>query len=169
MNSKLLLRLCLALALLSIGCKEIPKENAVAPAVPSLDAAQEKTAILATLNNETKAAFTRDYEGWQTYWLQEPFVSKTYMQFPDSSLVETLGWEEINGFVKDYFTIHPEPEPVPVPLTDINVRLYGSGAWVTYEQVDSLRGLKRETRLMEKVDGQWKIAGMHTTIYGKSQ
>jgi hypothetical protein len=34
------------------------------------------------------------------------------------------------------------------------------------EQNDAERGLKRETRLMEKRDGQWKIAGMHTTIYG---
>jgi hypothetical protein len=37
---------------------------------------------------------------------------------------------------------------------------------VSYEQNDVERGLKRETRLMEKKDGQWKIAGMHTTIYG---
>lgn len=46
------------------------------------------------------------------------------------------------------------------------MRLYGKGAWVTYQQQDSLRGLKRETRLMEKVNGEWKIAGMQTTIYG---
>jgi hypothetical protein len=37
---------------------------------------------------------------------------------------------------------------------------------VSYQQVDSLRGLKRETRLMEKTAGGWKIAGMQTTIYG---
>lgn len=46
------------------------------------------------------------------------------------------------------------------------VLLNVDGAWVTYEQQDSLRGLKRETRLMEKVNGEWKIAGMQTTIYG---
>ena len=51
-------------------------------------------------------------------------------------------------------------------LDKIDVRLYRNGAWVTYEQRDSLRGLKRETRLMEKVNGEWKIAGMQTTIYG---
>jgi len=33
-------------------------------------------------------------------------------------------------------------------------------------QNDSEQGLKRETRLMEKENGQWKIAGMQTTIYG---
>jgi hypothetical protein len=33
-------------------------------------------------------------------------------------------------------------------------------------KLDPERGRKRETRLLEKVAGQWKIAGMHTTIYG---
>ena len=85
---------------------------------------------------------------------------------PDSSLSETLGWEAIDKFVRTYTEEHPEPDPVPTLVDDINVQLYGEGAWVSFEQNDSVRGLKRETRLMEKVDGQWRIAGMHTTIYG---
>lgn len=68
--------------------------------------------------------------------------------------------------MKTFIEEHPEPEPVPTLVDDIDVRLYENGAWVSYEQQDSLRGLKRETRLMEKVNGQWRIAGMHTTIYG---
>ena len=78
----------------------------------------------------------------------------------------SLGWKKIDDFVTDFFKKHPDPEPVPELLDSISVRLFGNGAWVTYEQLDSLRGRKRETRLMEKVDGQWKIAGMQTTIYG---
>ena len=77
-----------------------------------------------------------------------------------------MGWNEISSFVKTFIEEHPEPEPVPKLLDDVEVRLYGIGAWVSYEQQDSLRGLKQETRLMEKVNGQWRIAGMHTTIYG---
>jgi len=127
---------------------------------------QEKANILAVLNNETKAAFSRNYEAWKDNWVHEDFVTKTYMQFPDSIITETLGWKEINEFVKTYFDEHPEPDPLPEPLKDIEVRLYGKGAWVTYEQEDPVRGLKRETRLMEKVGSKWKIAGMHTTIYG---
>ena len=68
--------------------------------------------------------------------------------------------------MKTFIEEHPEPEPVPKLLDKINVRLYKNGAWVTYEQQDSIRGLKRETRLMEKINGEWKIAGMQTTIYG---
>ncbi len=126
----------------------------------------EKGDILKVINDETKAAFNRDYEGWKEKWIHEPHVVKTYMQFPDSSMTESLGWNAISGFVKTYFEEHPEPVPIPTLVNDIDVRLYGNGAYVYFHQNDSERGLKRETRLMEKENGQWKIAGMHTTIYG---
>lgn len=132
----------------------------------SLSFETEKAAILKTINDETKAAFNRDYKGWKSKWIHEPSLTKTYIDFSDSTFTETLGWNEIDDFVRTYIEEHPEPDPLPTLVDDISVRLYGSGAWVSFEQNDPARGLKRETRLMEKVDGQWKIAGMHTTIYG---
>lgn len=137
------------------------------PAATNVDPAGEKAAILATLNGETVAAFSRDYEGWRDKWVHEPYVTKTYMNFTDSSMSETLGWAEVDRFVVDYFADHPDPDPLPQPLADIDVRLYGDGAYVSYEQQDPTRGRKRETRLMERVDGQWKIAGMGTVVYGE--
>lgn len=135
-------------------------------AIGTEDIALEKGEILNALNNETKAAFQRDYEAWQGYWVHDADITKIYLDFPENTFSESLGWSEISGFVRNFFEEYPEPEPVPELLDSINVRFYGKGAWVTYEQQDSLRGLKRETRLMEKIDGQWKIAGMQTTIYG---
>ncbi|MEQ9300093.1 MAG: hypothetical protein RIF33_16085 [Cyclobacteriaceae bacterium] len=166
MNSKALHILLLAILSCTIGCKEVGSEKVKEASTPTPTFEQEKTAILATINNETKAAFSRDYEGWKDKWVHEPFVTKTYMQLTDSSSSETLGWDEVDRFVREYFIAHPEPDPIPALLEDIGVRLYGTGAWVSFEQEDPARGLKRETRLMEKVEGQWKIAGMHTTIYG---
>jgi hypothetical protein len=132
----------------------------------SVNSEAEKSAILETLNGETKAFFNRDYNSWKDKWVHEKFVSKTYMRMPDSSLSETLGWDAIDKFGNSYIKQHPDPEPVPKLLNNISVRLYDNAAWVNFEQQDSLRGLKRETRLMEKQEGRWKIAGMHTTIYG---
>ncbi len=126
----------------------------------------EKSLILECLNNETKSAFARDYDDWSKYWVYRNDISKTYINYPDSSFSESLGWLEISQFVKDFMAENPDPEPPPRPIDAIQVYLYDSGAWVSYEQQDSLRGRKRETRLMEKQNGQWKIAGMHTTIYG---
>lgn len=148
------------LLLLTIGCSPQEADQ------QSVDFDQEKIAVLATINGETKAAFNRNYQDWQAKWVHEPYVSKTYMNFQDSSLSETLGWTAINAFVKTYLEAHPEPAPLPDLVDSINLRLYGNGAWAEYQQLDPERGLKRETRLLEKVDGQWKIAGMQTVIYG---
>jgi hypothetical protein len=137
---------------------EIPLDTGIPPQA-------EKAAILKALNTETTAFFNRDYDLWAAQWVHEAFIAKTYMVFSDSSQSEMLGWQAINEFAKDYMREHPEPEPVPTLLSEIDVRLYGKGAWVSFRQDDPARGLKRETRLMEKVNGQWKIAGMHTTIY----
>ncbi|MFA0962715.1 nuclear transport factor 2 family protein [Roseivirga sp. BDSF3-8] len=148
------------------GCINDQKEAPHDIISPAPDLRQEKDAIIQTLNNETRAAFQRDYQAWQEYWVHSPAVSKTYINFADNSHSESIGWQEISRFVKEFIEAHPEPEPLPSLVDDIDVRLYDDGAWVSYQQQDSIRGRKRETRLMEKVDGQWKIAGMHTTIYG---
>jgi len=150
-----------------MSCTKTTVENPEKETTQMNDLAQEKAAILTVLNEETKAAFSRDYEGWQSKWIHETYVTKTYMDFSNNSMTETLGWNEINDFVKTYIEEHPEPDPLPTLVDEINVRLFGNAAWVSYEQNDVERGLKRETRLMEKVENQWKIAGMHTTIYGK--
>ena len=149
-----------------ISCKEQRESGLDKTVGQQLNLELEKQAILERLNNETKDAFQRDYKAWTENWVHDPSISKVYMNFVDSTFSESIGWNEISQFVKNFIEEHPDPEPIPKLLDKIDVRLYGNGAWVTYEQQDSIRGLKRETRLMEKVNGEWKIAGMQTTIFG---
>jgi len=126
----------------------------------------ETQAILKTLNEETAAAFQRDYETWQSKWVHSPTMTKVYEDLAGGDSSTSTGWEEISQFVKDFFVAHPEPEPVPEMLSEIDVRIEGDAAEVIYEQQDALRGRKVETRTMQKVDGEWKIAGMKTKIFG---
>ncbi|NIJ52999.1 hypothetical protein [Dyadobacter arcticus] len=166
MKTKNLAFVTLTLLVILSSCQESQKGKRAVEGNQETTVDEEKAAILARLNNETKDAFQRNYDAWTENWLHDPDITKTYLNFTDSTFSESVGWDEISQFVKTFFEEHPAPEPVPKLLDKIDVRLYGKGAWVTYEQQDSLRGLKRETRLMEKVDGKWKIAGMQTTIYG---
>ncbi|MGS2762767.1 hypothetical protein [Sinomicrobium sp. M5D2P9] len=166
MKNRNLLLFPLLILFFTISCKENEKSKMDEKGYQEVHFEKEKKAILERLNTETKDAFQRDYEAWTKNWVHDPTISKVYMNFADSTFSESIGWKEISQFVKTFIEEHPEPEPIPKLLDNIDVRLYGNGAWVTYEQQDSLRGLKRETRLMEKVNGQWKIAGMQTTIYG---
>ena len=149
-------RYLLFLPILLVACRPTPP-----------DPATERTAILATLNGETRAAFQRDYAAWRAHWVHAPYAYKVYLDYPDSSFSESLGWAPIDDFVRTYIETHPTPDPLPAPLREIDVQLYGDGAYVSYEQLDPARGRKRETRLLEKHEGRWKIVGMQTTIYGE--
>ena len=167
----LLIVLCLSATACLSGCDDTPPESdALERAAETPGAAtdddRDKALILDVLNAETRDALGRDYESWRDHWVHEPYVVKTYVNVADGSGSETRGWAAVDDFVRSYLEAHPEPEPPPAPLEDADVRLYGDGAWVSYEQDDVDQGRKRESRLMERVGGTWRIAGMHTTIYG---
>jgi len=166
MHTRNIIALTIFSIMLLTSCQNQNDNNPQTKMQENTNISKEKAAILNVINEETKAAFNRNYEDWKQKWVHEDYVTKTYMQFPDSMITETLGWAEIDNFVRTYIEEHPEPAPLPTMVADIDVRLYGTGAWVSYEQNDAERGRKRETRLMEKINGQWRIAGMHTTIYG---
>ena len=157
---------CLATTLSLLGCAERPPDRSPVAGHEASALDQETARILGVLNAETRDALSRDYEGWREHCVHASYVQKTYMNMVDSSFSETRGWDRVDAFVRTYIEAHPDPEPLPSPLESADVRLYGEGAWVSYEQEDADQGRKRESRLMEKVDGEWRIAGMHTTIYG---
>ena len=147
------------------GCAHAPSERAASGAADDREAAR----ILDVVNAETRAALGRDYQGWRSHWVHEPYVVKTYVNVADGTGSETRGWEAVDAFVGAYIREHPVPEPPPPPVEDADVRLYGDGAWVSYEVDDADQGRKRESRLMERVGGRWRIAAMHTTVYGPAE
>ncbi|MEX0289165.1 MAG: hypothetical protein AB3N14_08625, partial [Flavobacteriaceae bacterium] len=103
----------LILLFIVISCKQVDTNRSDQIANKEIAIEQEKKAILQTLNNETKAAFQRDYDAWQEKWVHDPNITKTYLDFTDDTFSESVGWEEISQFVKTFIEEHPEPEPVP--------------------------------------------------------
>ena len=156
----------LFLLLLIVSCKDSKEKVRDENVDNTVIIEKEKQAILESLRTETEDAFNRDYRAWRTNWVHQPSVVKTYMNFEDSTFSEMVGWKEVDDFVKTYIEEHPKPVPTPEQPDNVTIQVFGTGAWVSYETFDPTFGNKRETRLMIKENGRWKIAGMHTTIYG---
>jgi hypothetical protein len=133
---------------------------------PDLEITQfYKLQIEKLISDETAAAFERDFERWKTYWVHSDETFKTYINFSDSSFQEVLGWNNIQEFVKNFMDENPQAEEAPNIESEISIDIFENAAWVSFIQQDAKRGKKREARLLRLIEGEWKIFGMHTTIY----
>lgn len=147
-------------------------------AVPSFGIAQtasaqlepEEQAIMAVITEQTRAYFERDFASWkQTHVHADYYTEFTYWDGWDDPVRVVRGWAGHEANVAPNFA-PDQPKNVwnaaKYERSDINIRIAASGdmAWVTYAQraVDpetkAIHGASYETRVMEKHDGQWKIA-----------
>ncbi|MGV3763033.1 hypothetical protein [Parapedobacter sp.] len=125
---------------------------------------QEKDAVLATIEKETAAFFARDYDNWKSTYVQEEYAFQAWSN-RDGTFDSSVGWENIDNTVGKY--IHENPEPVSshpiVERKNITFKFYGDDvAYLTWDQFNSDRKGEvffhsKEVRLMEKIDGTWKI------------
>jgi hypothetical protein len=125
---------------------------------------QEKDAVLATIEKETEAFFARDYDNWKSTYVQEDYAFQAWSN-RDGTFDSSVGWENIDNTVGKY--IHDNPEPVSshpiVERKNIAFKFYDDDvAYLTWDQFNSDRKGQvffhsKEVRLMEKVDGVWKI------------
>ena len=122
----------------------------------------EKSKIIQTLSEETEAFCNKEFEKWESYWLQENTSYKNY--FRDCQYIEYDGWLEIRQFAVDYFEENPNPESIPEESKDYEITVRANLAWVKYEVLDSVRGNKKEFRRLIKINGNWKISYM-STVY----
>jgi hypothetical protein len=135
----------------------------------SFDEEKEKKAIIESINAETAAFFKRDYEEVIKYYVHADYVFHAWNS-ADGTYSATIGWPTINEKYIDYF----KNNPVPVGTSDYPIvekrnllfKFFNSNlAFVTWDQYNSDSEMKtyrlsKETRIMEKQDGIWKIANM---------
>ena len=130
----------------------------------------EKEAILAVITEQTRAYFERDFAAWKNTHVQADYYTEfKYWEGWDDPVRAVRGWAGHEANVTPRFA-PDQPKSVwnaaQYERSDIHIRLAASGdmAWVTYSQraVDpetkEIHGASYETRVMEKHDGQWKIA-----------
>jgi hypothetical protein len=164
-------RLLFLLPLLSFLCflscqdtKATPGELTVNT---SFDEETELAAIMKVIENETACFFARDYDCWKDNWINEDYAFQAWSN-PDGTYDAKVGWSEVDrrigNYIKDNASTlggtqgHPKVERL-----NLRKRFYGDKvAHLTWEQYNSDEDEKtfqisQEVRLMEKVDGHWKI------------
>jgi hypothetical protein len=71
--------------------------------------------------------------------------------------------------------IHPAPGSMGRGGTSVNsnykISIHGIGAWVSHDEestsADGTKSYSKEIRMLEKVDGKWKLVGQSIHLYKK--
>lgn len=132
--------------------------------IPDGDLQKEKDAILATIEKETASFFARDYESWKSTFAQTDYAFQAWSN-KDGTFDASVGWDKIDKTIGTYIHDNPVPDSAQrhVERKNIKYKFYGNNvAFLTWDQFNSNEGKSmflhsKETRLMEKINGEWKI------------
>jgi len=157
----------LVLLLLMIRCTP----EAAKP--PALDTEKEIAAIRAVIAQETESYYKQDFETWKSTYLQSPAFRKFgyWEGYPDKITAHN-GFESLATEKKKQFDANETLWQGSVEeRSNENFRISADMAWYTFEQ-DSYEkdtrkflGKSLETRILEKVNGEWKIAYLGFLYY----
>ena len=116
-------------------------------------------AIRAVIERETKAFFEIDYKSWADSWAHTPYA---FWSFADTTDVNSFsGWAQIDKGFSEYFrTAKRSTAKIDREWLGLEVKIYGNGAYVRFNQYvndGTVRPGQAEVRVLEKINGQWKI------------
>ena len=156
---------CLAIGALCFACTTTDAK------LPKLDVEKEKAAIKAVIDNETSSYYKQDYDAWRSNYLQTPDFRKFgYWEGYDGKVVSYIGFDALAAEKKQQFDKNETLwQGSTEERKNENIRITDSMAWYTFDQYsyekDSRKflGKSLETRVLEKNNGEWKIAylGFH--------
>lgn len=142
----------------------------------AIDIEKEKAAIMKVIEGESAAFWNKDFDAWASYWVHEPYI-RTMGWWEDGGVTVVEGWDARAERSRKNMETSPEANPTAtrVRRENINIRIYQDVAWLTFDQYgedtgDNLMdmpGLSRETRIMEKHNGEWKIAYVGWLLEGE--
>ena len=139
------------------------------------DLNRDSEAILNVIATESTAFWNKDFEAWAQCWVHASYI-RLLGWYPAGGVSYQARWDTISAHAREQWLENPVPNPnaFKVRREDFNVRIYGDSAWVTFDQygVDTgevtfdMPGLSRETRILEKQNGQWKFVSVGYLLEG---
>lgn len=136
------------------------------PATPVVDFEKEKAAIQAVIAKETESYYKQDFEAWKSTYLQSSAFRKFgYWEGYAQKVVSNIGFESLAAEKKKQFDANETIWAGSTEeRTNENFRISSTMAWYTFEQnsyenkTRKFLGKSLETRILEKENGEWKIA-----------
>lgn len=126
-------------------------------ALPSVAQTKDMEAIKDVITKETMAFFSVDRAKWSDFWVKAPYAYWSYSDSTSTSYIES--WEGLDKTFDSYFKTS-KPSKAEIKNEWIDIRVYGSGAYVCFTQ-KVLDGTEHDethqVRVLEKKDGRWKI------------
>lgn len=157
----------IALLLFACACSQ-PEKNETD--VKTFDEAKEKAAIMQAIEKETDCFYKRDYNCWKECFAQTDYAFQAWNN-SDGTVDAKSGWKEVDEKIGQYIKNNPLPagansmHPV-VQRRNMVVHFFtdslASLIWDQYNINDAKQNytFSKDTRLMEKINGQWKIVNV---------
>ncbi len=143
--------------------------NGICQTGKSFDEAKEKAAILAVITCETEHFYKRDYEGWKKSYIQSDYAFQAWNN-SDGTFDAKVGWPEVDEKIGNYIRSNPVAQGSAshpkVERRNMVWKFYNQDvAFLIWDQYNSDQLIKiythsKETRLMEKQNGLWKIVSV---------
>jgi hypothetical protein len=140
-----------------------------------IDYEAEKKAIMDVIEAESEAFWKKDFDAYAAHWAHEDYI-RTMGWWEAGGVTVVEGWEERARRTKQHMAQSPEENATATQVRreNVNLRIYEDVAWLTFDQYgedtgDTLMdmpGLSRETRIFEKLDGEWKIVYLGWLLEG---
>lgn len=151
---------------LSLLCTLVLLCSACQSTVSKVDFAKEKAAIQAVIAKETESYYKQDFAAWKSTYLDSPAFRKYgYWEGFDEKIAFNNGFASLEKEKKAQFDADATLwKGSTEERANENFRIAQDMAWYTFEQYSYEKGTRKllgkslETRILEKVDGEWKIA-----------
>lgn len=119
----------------------------------------DNDAIKRVLRSETEGFFKRDKAMWSNAWAHTPYIHfAANLYGGDFMLIK--GWDKLEKQFASQFKSSKVTDKVTVQNANYTIHQNGNMAFVAYDQtlVDSHgKTQSKESRTLEKLNGQWKI------------
>lgn len=123
----------------------------------------EEQKIRQLIDSETQYFAERNFEGWSSCWVHSSNALFTYTDSEEFNKLE--GWEAIRTAIEETMAETESVDDLLLERNNYHIEAGEDIAWAWFDQRDNLEGQpidKMETRVLKKVDGDWKI--LHVSV-----